>query len=898
MKRKNIKSKSRCFRLSFLSFLLAFLVLFMGFVTQAAGQTVQSPEEYFGFKPGADYMLFDYERLIGYLQKVDTVSDRLKLVEIGKSPLGKPMVVAFISSEKNIRELDSLKAINRKLALDPNLSEAEREALFSQGKVFILGTLSMHSEEVAPTQASALIIYDLITTHDPVKLEWLNNVVYMIVPNHNPDGMDMIVNHYKKYKGTKYEGSSFPGVYHKYIGHDNNRDYVVLTQSDTRAVSAIYSLEWFPQVMVDKHQMGSAGVRYFIPPPHDPIAENVDAGLWNWSSLFGSNMMKDMNLQGLSGVACKFLFDDYWPGSTQTCIWKNVIAFLTEGASAKVASPVFVEPNEIRVRGKGLSEYKKSINMPLPWPGGWWRLGDLVQYEITSTMSILKTASEYHKDILLYRNDLCRKEVNNGKTLPPFYYILPLRQHDQSELVSLVNLLREHGIDVYRLAAPVVIDNIGYAGGDIVVPLAQPFRPFIKEVMETQEYPLRHYTPDGLIIKPYDITSWSLPLHKGVSALEVTKKEAVPANFDTLLEKITGPFHLTAPMPQNYWAALFTVNHNESFKAAFLAMSKGMRVERLKKSMTVEGVEFPVGSFIVYRDEKQSSVLDEMLRQITVSPKILAQPLPLEAQDAAPVKMPRIGLVETYFHDMDAGWTRFILDSYFIPYVVVHPGEFESTDFVKNFDVLLFPDSPKSQLMEGKQKGWDDDYEDSNYPPDYRKGIGKNGLGRLMTFLDNGGIIVSWERSSEIFMGSQEIPPVQKTGEKEEFVLPVQDISKELKSGGLYCPGSLMKVLFLKDHPITLGMPGEAGVFFRGETVFRTRVPKFDMDRRVIGKFPEKNILLSGYCENEGKAANQTVLAWFRKNKGQLVLFGFSPQFRASTDVTFKLLFNSILLEK
>jgi hypothetical protein len=896
MAHQYIKAKSRRFRLYFF---VTFVILFIALINQAGAQTIQAPEEYFGFKPGADYMLFDYERLIGYLQKVDIVSDRLKLLEIGHSPLGKPMYVAFISTEKNIRDLDALKVINRKLALDPNIPEMERETLLKQGKVFVLGTLSMHSEEVAPTQASALIIYDLITTQDPEKLEWLNNVVYMIVPNHNPDGMDMIINHYKKYKGTKYEGSSFPGVYHKYVGHDNNRDYVVLTQSDTRAVAAIYNLEWFPQVMVDKHQMGSNGVRYFVPPPHDPIAENVDAGIWNWSSLFGSNMMKDLNLKGLSGVANNFLFDDYWPGSTQTCTWKNVIAFLTEGASAKVASPVFIEPNEIRVRGKGLSEYKKSTNMPLLWPGGWWRLGDLVQYEITSTMSILKTASKYRNDILLYRNDLCRKEVNNGKTLPPYYYILPLRQRDQSELVNLVNLLKEHGIEVYRLTAPVSIDNRGYALGDIVVPLAQPFRPFIKEVMEAQQYPLRHYTPDGLIMKPYDITSWSLPLHKGVSSVEVNQKEAVPGNFDALLEKIAGPFNLTEPIHQNYWAALFTVNHNESFKAAFLAMSKGLRVERLKNAMTVDGVEFPVGSFIVYRDENKKDAMDEMLRQMTVSPKILVEPLQLEAQDAVPMKMPRIGLVETYFHDMDAGWTRFILDSYFIPYVVVRPGEFEKTDFTKNFDVLLFPDASKSQLVDGKQKDRDDEYVDSNYPPQYTKGMGKSGMGRLMTFLDNGGIIISWGRSTAIFMGPLEIPPIQKEGEKEEFLLPVLDISEQLKKDGFYCPGSLMNVLFLKDHPITLGVPEETGVFFRNESsVFRTRVPKFDMDRRVIGKFPEKNILVSGYCENEEKVADQTALAWFKKNKGQVVLFGFAPQFRASTNATFKLFFNSILLEK
>ena len=178
------------------------------------------------------------------------------------------------------------------------------------GKVFFLATLSMHSTEVGPSQSAPIIAYELIRTSNDIiqpstfnLQHYLDDVVYMMVPCHNPDGMDMIVDHYNKYKGTKYEGSSLPGVYHKYVGHDNNRDFVTLSQSDTRAIAAIYNKDWFPQVMVEKHQMGSSGVRYFVPPPHDPIAENVDAGIWNWIGVFGSGMMKDMTRQGQTGIA-------------------------------------------------------------------------------------------------------------------------------------------------------------------------------------------------------------------------------------------------------------------------------------------------------------------------------------------------------------------------------------------------------------------------------------------------------------------------------------------------------------------------------------------------------------------------------------------------------------------
>ncbi len=895
--------KWKHFKLSSWIFILSFLIVCV--VPQPGAQTsqtIKTPNQFFGFKPGDDRMLFDYETLISYLQQLDAASPRLKLVEIGESPMGKKIYIAFISDEENINNLEALKAMNRKLALDPDIPETERETLFNNGKVFVLGTLSMHSSEVGPSQAASLIAHDLVTTQCPVKSGWLKHVVYMMVPCHNPDGMDMIVNHYKKYKGTEYEGSSMPGVYHKYVGHDNNRDFVTLSQTDTRAISAIYDLEWFPQVMVEKHQMGSQGTRYFVPPSHDPIAENIDADIWNWTAIFGSNMMKDMTRKGLAGIARNFLFDDYWPGSTETCIWKNVIGFLTEGASCKYATPVFVEPNEIRVDGKGLAEYKKSINMPLPWPGGWWRLADIVTYEIESTMSILKTASIHHKDILRFRNELCRKEVSNGKTKPPYYYILPLKQHDQSVLVHLVNLLKMHGANVYRLTTSTVVDGRIYEKGDIVVPLAQPFRPFIKEVMETQQYPVRHYTPDGKIIRPYDITSWSLPLHCGVTAVEVNQKNAAEKDVDSLLQKIDETFLLTTDIPEDFRAALFTVNHNESFKAAFLALNQGLKVLRLKKAVQVDGIEFPRGSFMVYPGSRENSGMKDLLKQLTVSPKILNDPLDLylppgtdSGMVTIPLKMPRIALVETYFHDMDAGWTRFILDTYSIPYKVLRPGDFEKTDFTKHFDVVLFPDSSKSELMKGKKKDWDDDYYDITYPPPYAKGIGKKGLNQLLTFLDSGGIIVSWGRSTRIFLGMQEIT-TDKTKEKEEFLLPVQDISEDLNKSGLYCPGSLMKLFLLEDHPITLGMPHETGVFFRGRPVFRTRVPNFDMDRRVIGLFPEKNILLSGYCEKEEKLGNQTALVWLKKNKGQLVLFGFNPQFRASTQGTFKLLFNSILL--
>ena len=864
-------------------FTMAMLFSLLGMMAQNGSFT--KPADFFGFEPGSDRNLFSYEQLIEYFQKLDAESDRIYLEEIGSSPEGRPMYIAFISSAENITRLEELKKINRELALNPNLGKNELQTMIRDGKAFVLATLSMHASEVAPAQAAPLIAWDFATTNDPKKEEWLNNVVYMLVP-HNPDGMNMIVENYLKYKGTKYEGASLPAVYHKYVGHDNNRDFVILSQEDTKAIARIYNQTWFPQVMVEKHQMGSTGTRYFVPPNHDPIAENVPAGIFHWGGVFGQHMATDMTAEGLAGVSQHYIFDDYWPGSTETCIWKNVIGFLTEAASVQTASPIYIEPTELRVGGKGLSEYKKSINMLLPWEGGWWRLGDIVQYELSSTTSIIKTASLYREDILEFRNRMCREQVELGKTEAPYYYIMPQKQHDLGELVNLVNLMKEQGIEVYTLDEQVVIEGKIYKAGDVVIPMAQPFRPFIKEVMETQVFPERHYSPGGELIKPYDITSWSLPLHRFVASEEIDVRSK---ELEGNLSLVEGDYDLKGKEIEASTIVL-PVTSNESFRAVFRALEKGMKVERLSAKTDVDGISYGAGSFIVHQGSKKEE-WGKLIESLPFQPGELRDKMALAT---TPVEMPRIALVETFFHDMDAGWTRFLFDSYHIPFTVLHPGDFAKSDLAGKFDVILFPDTDKDILMTGKRKS-SGNYYMGSYHPDYVKGIGKEGMEKLMAFSDGGGSIISWGQSARLFEGMLKI---KKGDVEEEFSLPFRDLSPDLAKGGLYVPGSLVKVKLIEDHPLTLGMPSSIGVFSRGRPVFTTSVPKFDMDRRVIGKYPEKDILMSGYAAGEEKMGNRAAMIWMKKGQGQYVLFGFGPQFRTSTQASYKLLFNAILLEQ
>lgn len=865
-----------------LSLVISFAILAV-FVTPRqlhAQSEIPKPEEHFGFVPGSDYMLFTYEQLIAYLEKLDKASPILKLVENGQSPMGRKMYIAFISSEENINNLDRLREINKELALNPDLSESQQAEYIKEGKVFFLATLSMHSTEVAPSQALPLIAYQLVTTDDPLIKKYLDDVVYMAVPNHNPDGMDFVVENYNKYKGTQYEGASLPRVYHKYIGHDNNRDFVTLSQEDTKAIARIYNLDWFPPVMIEKHQMGSTNIRYFVPPSTDPIAENVDAELWSWASVFGTNMLRDLTSAGISGVGQKTIFDDYWPGSTGTCMWKNVIGMLTEAASVKDASPVYIEPNELSV-GKGLGEYEKSINFPMPWPGGWWRLGDIVKLEIESTLSTIKTSSLRKDDILRYRNEVCKREVEKGRTEAPFYYVVPQKQTDQSELISLVELMKEHGIDTYQLTEDHTLGETNLKTGDIVYPMTQSFRPFIKEVMEKQEFPVRHFTPGGEIIRPYDVTSWSLPLHRGLVSHEIKIRDT---DFEAKLKPLEGVYD---PLFEEYkLPAIFPVTSNGSFKAAFIALQNGLKVSRLNLETKIDGKTYGKGSFIIQGDDAE--LLNSIVKEAHTEPGFIEEPGTLEM---TPVSMPRIALVETYFHDMDAGWTRYLFDTYKLPFTVLHPDEFEKTDFEKNYDIVIFPGTGKNYLMNGKP-GSEDNPSMSSYHPDYQKGMGKKGRNKLMSFVNGGGKVISWGQSTDLFTGMLEITLDKE--EKEEFMLPFSNIADQARKNGLLVPGALVRMKLKQYHPLTLGMPEEVGVFYRGNPLFNTRVPLFDMDRRVIGVFPKKEILMSGYAEKEELLSEKPAMIWLKKGKGELILYSFNPQFRASTPATYKLLFNAL----
>ncbi|HYU35942.1 MAG TPA: M14 family metallopeptidase, partial [Thermoanaerobaculia bacterium] len=367
----------------------------------ARAAEVPSPESFLGHRVGEDRKLAPWPKVVEYLRAVDAASDRVSIESAGTSTLGNDMPLVVLTSEANQQKLDRYREISRRLASPDGLSEAEAKALIAEGKTIALVTCSIHSTEVGSTQMAMEFVYDVATTRDPKMLAWLNDAILLLMPSINPDGQVMVVDWYNKYLGTPYEGGEMPWLYHVYAGHDNNRDFYMLTQKESQAVNDVLYHRWFPQIFLDEHQMGGTGPRMFVPPQADPLAPEVHSLIFRQADMLGTNMSLRLEEGGKLGVGSNMIFDSYWPGGTRnTAWWKNVTGLLTEVASAEIATPVWIEPGELRGGVKGLPEYQRQSNFPSPWPGGWWRLRDIVEYELIATRSFLESAAGNREGLL------------------------------------------------------------------------------------------------------------------------------------------------------------------------------------------------------------------------------------------------------------------------------------------------------------------------------------------------------------------------------------------------------------------------------------------------------------------------------------------------------------------
>jgi Zinc carboxypeptidase len=854
----------------------AFLVL-----TGTASSQVPSPESVLGFQVGADRKLADWGQVVDYFNKVALASpDRVLMNEIGKSTLGKPFVALTISSADNLHHLDRYLEIQRRLA-DPRLTtEQQAEQFMHEGKAVVLITCTVHSSEVASTQTAMQFVFKLLAEDTPEHREILNNVIFLLIPSLNPDGQDMVVKWYRKYVGTPFEGAEPVELYHPYVGHDDNRDWYMFTQVESQLTVNKVQNVWHPQVVYDVHQMGPGEARLFVPPFLDPVDPNIDPLITSETNWLGTSMAQALATEGKKGVAINAVYDEWTPARHYQAYHAG-LRILTESASAQLASPITVPLSQLDSHALGYNPRQRSWNFPDPWPGGEWRLGDIVSYQLIAYESCLLTVARNREVFLrnFYRVSADALDPPKGY---PFAYIFPAQQKDPAAAAKLLNTLRIGLVEVYRAQAPFSVDGVEYSAGAYVVPIAQPYGRYAKTLLERQRYPDDRQYPGGPPKHPYDVTAQTLPLLMGVQVSEVHNR------FQTQLEKIDSiplpPGKIDSPAKQY----LLRPDSNNAYLAVNRLLKQGAAVFRLQSALTDGDREYPAGTFVIR---------SKQLRNLaSLGVDFSATSLPLA--DAKALRSPRVGIYKSYVPSIDEGWTRWLMEQYEFPYTSIFDHDIRHGNLNSRFDVIVIPDEMESAIVRGNPKrssdGEDEEHPLSRtdltarslvpepYEPDeYTGGIGEAGVESLRQFVSAGGTLITLNRASEFAI--------------DRLNLGARNILQGVSPQNFYGPGSILNITVNINHPLGYGMDKQGIAWFEQSPAF---APAFTQSSAAgataVATYPNGNPLMSGWLLGDALIQNQAALMDAPLGKGHAVLFGFRPQYRGQSYATYKLFFNAL----
>ncbi len=554
----------------------------------------------------------DWNQIVDYFSKLDKVSDKVLVREIGKSTLGKPLIVAFISSAGNIKNLDKYRQISAKLADPRTVRDArELEDLIKNGKTIVSVSCSIHSTEIVASQMSMNLAYELATATDADTKEILDNTILLLIPSPNPDGVQIVADWYKKTLGTRSEGTPPPELYHHYAGHDNNRDWFMLNLKETQAVTKLFWQEWYPQLVYDVHQQGVNASRFIIPPFFDPPNPRVSPTILREVGLIGYKMAADLQAKGVEGVATNSTYDTWWHGGFRSApYYHNSIGILSEAASANLMSPVTVRRDDLaRSRNtRGLPNLlETATNYPDTWEGGLWRPSDINNIEMIASRALLQMAAKFRQRYLRNFYEFGKANLQADVNVPRAYVVIAGQPNAES-VSRFLEILTWQGIEVQQMTHELWVKHSKTEDfheiplGSFLIFTNQPQKNNVLSLFEKQVYPNR-LLPNGDAEAPYDVAGWTLPLQMGVETYEVWDIRDL-AKFQSTLKPVAN-------------------------------INQAREVLNLKPN----------------------------------AEPFAKMPNPLRFN-------PRIGLYKPFASSMDEGWTRLVLDNYQIPFTSLTNDDF------------------------------------------------------------------------------------------------------------------------------------------------------------------------------------------------------------------------------
>ena len=657
---------------------------------------VPSPRSVLGFEPTDDKTIADWGQIVDYFGKLGAASPKVEVREIGKTTNGAPLIVAFISSPQNIRNLEKYRQISAKLA-DPRTirDEAELAGLIRDGKSIVSISCSIHSTEIVASQMSMNLAYQLATATDADTKEILDNTILLLIPSSNPDGIKIVADWYRKTLGTKSEGTTPPELYHHYAGHDNNRDWFMLNLVETQAINRLFWQQWFPQFVYDVHQQGQNASRFIIPPFYDPPNPRVSPSILREVGLIGYKMAADLQASGVAGVATNSTYDTWWHGGFRSApYYHNSIGILSEAASASLMSPVTIKREDLaRNRNtRGLPNLlETATNYPETWEGGLWRPADIANIEMIASRSLLQMAAKFRPRYL--RNFYDHGKANLIKKADePLAFVVAAGQPNAEAVARFIEILTEQGVEVHEMTRELWVKMMPKADfhemplGGYLIFVNQPQKNNILSLFEKQVYPNR-LLPNGEAEVPYDVAGWTLPLQMGV--------EYEPAWEIRDLEKDR--------------PSLKRITYINQVRAALGLNQTGT---------PFKGAKYPLKS------------------------------------------VPKVALYRGWTSSMDEGWTRLLLDTFSIVYRRLSDSDVRAGNFVcertvvpgpaVDCDAVILPADNENTIVRGLSA--------ERYPAEFAGGIGEEGLANLKKYVNDGGKLICFDDSCDMVIRAFGLP--------------------------------------------------------------------------------------------------------------------------------------------
>jgi hypothetical protein len=898
----------------------------------AAAQTVTSPKQHFGFTIGDDYQLANYTQFVEYWQKLDKESDRMRVVEIGKTAEGRPQLMAIITSPENHKRLDRYKEISRRLAQAEGLTEDQARALAKEGKGVVWFDGGLHATEVLGAHQLIETVYQLVTRNDAETTRFLNDLVILAV-HANPDGMELVSNWYMREKDPKERSSGgIPRLYQKYVGHDNNRDFYLSSQPESTNMNRVLYHEWFPQIMYNHHQTGPQGTVMFAPPFRDPFNYNYDPLVPAQIDLVGAAMHSRFAAEGKPGVTTRrgANYSTWWNGGLRTTVYfHNMIGLLTETIGNPTPISIPFLPN------RQLPD--SSTMFPIePQP---WHFRQSIDYSVTANYAVFDIASRNRENFLfniyqMGKNSIERGSQDNWTPTPrriiaaqaalrpeggrggrggggdepegggggrgggatvedfkkllrdpaqrdPRGFIIPADQGDFPAATHFVNTLIKTGVTVHRATAAFSVAGKNYPAGSYVVKAAQAFRPHFMDMFEPQDHPDDIPYPGGPPTRPYDSAGWTLAFQMGVK-------------FDRILEGFEGPFQKLDGVQKPPAGTVaqssgrYTLSHasNNAFIAVNRLLNAGHEV------LWTQGEQ---GLFV-------TSAPREALQKIAadLGVNFEAPPAALGMGGAIKLRKLRIALADQYGGSMPSGWTRWLLEQYDFPFEVVFPKALDAGNLASKYDVIIFPSgvgpAPASSGRGGRGGGGGGrGGGPANIPQEFEHMVGSYTAAQttpqLKRFAEEGGTILAVGRSAMNLAELMNLPVSNHLVEKSP-----DGSARPLPSEKYYVPGSVLRMAVDNTAPLAHGVTNPVDIFFDNSPVFRLDPNATMKGVRPIAWFDTATPLRSGWAYGQGYLEGGVQVIDATVGKGRMFLFAPEITFRAQPHGTFKFLFNGIYL--